>query len=904
MSRQQLGGWGAGLSDPDFSRALALAGLARLPPRASGRRSLHWSWSRALDARGRDASAWARAWKDLFGAANDARVALEVAAPGAGVDLHWLVRTLHAADRVASVTFLPGTLRRRVRGWDWPLDVAFLPDPASRALGKQVQPQYWSHFVRFVDAATAVAQIDLLLFPGTVAEALAALASVGRLVEIHTVLAIGGLGLARDPLAALAALAARADATAAGALELPPPDPRQWLDRVLLESSHDRTLDDALFLASGAAPILLAPHGAFGAASALAAGVRNLRRMAAARPKAAAATAAPPAVLARAGVDGSAPLDAAAPALEATLRKLDWSHEGEGASAASGVGTSAASGDARPDRDGRFVQARVHLDDRPLWDEPLAPGRLHRLDVRVGLPSERWTRAPTGLPEEKLPPSADGHRLTVVLVVPGPTDLVQTATLWLPPTGDTEPCSFHFPAPEKTGSFDARVTVLHRNRILQTLRIRAAVGARASEEPALSIALESVVRANLGDLSGSPGFDAALLLNDTHGEHGLTAFAGDDAAFIRLGGAGNLSKALRAELEKVTQTPGNYATLDTEASRVLLVTLARAGATFASALRELPRMRGVLAPLDDGSRRLQVVSVEPDDLVPLELAYDRAFPKATAVLCPAVKSGGSCDEACPRDADTVCPRGFWGIRHVIERRLYDEHDAAAVQREGADFAIRCEAGEHRAPLATVRTVLYGSANKAASFDKMSFDATIDAIRTALSAANAQLVDEGKWDAWADDVERHHPELLLLLPHTAPELGAAALEIGVDSRIAAEEIKPAHVATPPPGPSSPGPVVLLLGCRTAAEELPFSSFIGAFRRANASVVLATMGTVRGRHMAPVAREVIEMLIERAKQPSSVGALVRDLRLRLLTRGLPVGLTLVAFGEVDWQLGGTP
>ncbi|HET7928543.1 MAG TPA: hypothetical protein VFM40_03235, partial [Actinomycetota bacterium] len=124
-----------------------------------------------------------------------------------------------------------------------------------------------------------------------------------------------------------------------------------------------------------------------------------------------------------------------------------------------------------------------------------------------------------------------------------------------------------------------------------------------------------------------------------------------------------------------------------------------------------------------------------------------------------------------------------------------------------------------------------------------------------------------------------------------------------STLAAEEIGEIHVATPPPTASAPGPIVLLLGCRTAQEELAFSSFISAFREAHASFVLATMSTVRGRHMAPVAREVIDLLVERSRGTrSSFGDLVRDLRLRLLAKGFPIGLTLVGFGEVDWQLGG--
>lgn len=899
MSRQQLGAWGATLEEADFSRALALAGLARLPVRAAGRRSLHWSWAKALDTKRRDATACARAWQDIFGGKN-ARVVFAVAIPPrARVDLPWLVHTLRRADAVTSVSFLPPGPAPRARGWDWPIDVGFLGDPASQVLKAAVQPQYWREFVRFVDASSAVAQIDLLLFPGTAHEALARFAAGGRLPEIHTLVVLGGIGTGRGPLAAVAAATSEADATAAAAVEVALPDANAWLDRILFEASHDRTLDEAIFLASPGEPILVAPPEAFAAASPRLAALRNIRRMAMARPTALAEMAAPPILLRRAGVDPEAPLAEVAPKLEDAIeRSLEWHSERGGGTTAAVVGNMAAR--AKPERDGRIVQARVFLGERWLRDEPLAPGKVHRLDVRVARASEGWALAPEGFPE--LPPSADGHRLTVVLVAPSLREPVHTATLWLPPKGDSQPCAFHFAVPAKAGTFDARVTILHRNRILQTLRLRADVGERTGRGPPLSIGLESVLRANLGDLSGSKGFDAALLLNDTAGEHGLTAFSDGSAAFIRLGSADKLASTIRGELEKITKSPEDYASLDSEESRELLVTLARAGVSFARSLRELPRMRSVVAPLAKGERRLQVVSVEPDDLVPLEFAYDRPFPKADAQICANVKAGRPCADGCVRDEKTVCPRGFWGLRHVIERRLYDERDAEAVQEKGADYAIRCEAGEHRAPLATVRTVLFGAAEKAAKFDKVSFDATVEAMKETLAAANAKLVPQSEWQGWPQKVKDEHPEVLLLLPHTEPQLGAVVLEIGAGSTLAAEEIDDTYVATPPPTTSSPGPIVLLLGCRTAREELPFSSFISAFREAHASFVLATMSTVRGRHMAPVAREVIDLLVQRSHGArSSFGDLVRELRVRLLAKGLPVGLALVGFGDVDWQLG---
>ena len=893
-----------------------MAGTEHEGPLAGARTTFRWALHLQKPppyfASHEDAEDAAKHWMEMVGLSLDVRVGLEVRHTTwsrHGFDPAWLAQTLRLADRVVSVSFATATPPSFARPWDWPLDVGFLSDPASAALkAAAAQPSYFADFVRFADVATADAQVDLLLFPGTLVEALAAIAGTPHLPEIHTVVALGGVGRARGVLDTLAALRAETGAAAAGVADVAADTARDWLSSVLGSLSHDLPLDEALFGASPrSATVLLAPHDVLATARASSALKRIAHRLTRAMPGIRAAAVASAELMDRVELDASAPVEELAERIDDTAERLDW--QNETATATDTAGLAVHRNRASPRRDGRHAQAQVWLGERRLAEEPLAAGKVHRLDVRIARPDEEWVMAPGAFPSEELPPGADGHLLTVVLVAPGVLPEPQTASIWLPERDDSAPCSFHFVPPENAATFDARVTILYRSRILQTLRIRAAVGKAREKEAPLSIALESVLRANLDDLSGSAGFDVALLFNDIDGAHGLTAFAGDGAdaraAFIRLGSVKSFVKSLRDELEKITRSPGDYVGLDAQATKLLLVTLARAGSTFANALRELPRMRAVLAGIDGTGRRLQVMSIDPDDLVPLELAYDRVFPDVDAELCPGLKPGGACGDGCPNDRKTVCARGFWGIRHVIERRLYEESVAAEIQSKGAEYALRSEPGENRPALAPCRTVLFGSADKAANFDKKSFDEMVKSIEATLATASVKLVTSAAWEPWATQVKEFHPELLLLLPHTQTEAGADVLEIGADQHIAAVEIaqEKRHVCQPAPTPPTPGPLVVLLGCRTALEGTPFSSFIGAFRQAHASVVIATLSTVRGRHMAPVAKEAIELLMARANGPRcSIGEVVRDLRLRVLAKGLPIGLALVAFGEADWQLGG--
>jgi len=885
MSRQWFGSWGADLDDFDFACALAMAGTLDDGEPATKRASLRFRADFAHP--GGDARALAEEWKKRFDV--DTRVAIEIvpfAADASGLAPDWLVDTLANAANVSSVSFVDWR-KPPLLSWDWPLDVGALDGALRDALAGVA----WAQFISVVDPLTASAQVDVLLFPGTLGEALAMFAGGLRLPPIHTLLILGGVGRVRDPRAALATVRGEANAAAAGVVDVPIEEANHWLGRVLLELAHDRSLDEALFKA-GPRPLLLGCERVFEGSRASRAASSMVEVFARANPEAKASDAVDDQLLQWLAVPPDAPIQALVDALENRGERMPWHSEGGAASEVLKVRHKMKGS---RERDDRFLQARVMLDGQRHDPRPLVAGRVHRLEVRIARPAPDWTAAPAAFPAHDLPPNQEGHELTVAFIAPGVLDAPQTTKLWLPPHADSALCTFDFMVRPGIDRLDARVTVLHRNRILQTARLR-------TDDGKLTIELESVLRANLADVGGSPGFDAAFLFNDVAGERGVSAFTDRGAIYVQLVALEPKIKALRDELEKITKSPGDFADIKSEATRKLFVALARMGANFATSLRELPRMKSVLAR-DGNPRRIQLMSLHADELVPIELAYDRAFPAATAKLCDAVRDGNACGDHCPNDSETVCPQGFWGLRDTIERRLYDENVAAEIQAKNGTHGFSTESGEGRPSLGALRSVLFGSADKAAAFDKVSFDATVKAIDKALKTAKAKLVTAKTWTDWVDEVKEHHPDLLLLLPHTEPDAGDMVLEIGAD-KLASGEIQPPHVSEPPPAPPQPGPIVVLLGCRTALDELPFSSFIGAFRRASASVVLATLSTVRGRHMAPVAQTIVDALLARAKGPrANVAELVRDVRKTLLRNGLPVGMTVVAFGDVDWQVGGT-
>jgi hypothetical protein len=552
-----------------------------------------------------------------------------------------------------------------------------------------------------------------------------------------------------------------------------------------------------------------------------------------------------------------------------------------------------------PKVDARVLQARLCPGQAAASDELLKPKATYRLDVQIARPQRGWMAASQPFPFEQLPPSDEGHQLEVVLVAARVLQKAELRTLFLPPKEDSEVCSFELVIPVGLARLDARVAVLYQNRILQTLRIRAPIGERQHADDGLKVELESVLRASLGDLSKTAGFEVALLFNDSNGESGVTAYGGNAPAYVSLQGIDEHVRALRTTLEEITQEPDAFDDPKSEASRELFLTLARSGSGFLTGLSELPGMKAVLGRLG-AAGRLQVTSLHPDDPIPLELIYDGPFPDEDAKLCPALLGKRPCDDQCAASEQVVCGSRFWGVRHVIERRLFDEHGATSLQQHGASHGFRAEVGATGPVLSPFRTVLLGTADRAASFNEGSFSQNVQELNALLGAAQGKLVQVRGWKPWAVEVAAHSPQLLLIIAHLEQKLGATVLVIGEQERIAAGQIQDLHVWSSP-NPPNPGPIVLLFGCRTAGPQVPYSSFISAFRRAHASVIIGTLSAVVGRHMAPVAKHAVELLLDRSAKARTIGEAMRDLRRELLSRAMPVGLTLVAFGEADWQLG---
>jgi hypothetical protein len=444
---------------------------------------------------------------------------------------------------------------------------------------------------------------------------------------------------------------------------------------------------------------------------------------------------------------------------------------------------------------------------------------------------------------------------------------------------------------------EARIVVLHRNRVLQTVLIRGTVVADLAQpgdvEP-IQMITEVVARARLDELAGRSRFDAAMILNHTgEGLGRLTRIAGERVDVSVPHDVDRAVSAVQAMLETLVLEPVDTIALESQRMAGLLVDLARHGRTFYDAI-VLDQVGEAFATAD----RIQVVAAVPEAYLPVEFVYDQVAPTENAKLCPHARqalAGEIAPDACrdhAGDRKVVCPLGFWGLTKVIERHVHTPERANDVRR---DFSLLCEPTSARRTLGPVGNATFAASVKVEGFRK---GITAELVANLRQATSATVEPARTWKKWVRDVRKLNPSLLVILPHTLSEDGIATMEVGRSAHLGAVDIAAEHVGASPDA----RPIVLLLGCETGDDDLAFQRFPAAFRRNGAAIVLATLTKVLGRHAAPVAdRLVRELVAQSRREEATFGDVMLAMRRALLLDGYPMVLALTAYGDADWRFG---
>ncbi|MFK7886713.1 MAG: hypothetical protein AB8G16_07575, partial [Gammaproteobacteria bacterium] len=297
---------------------------------------------------------------------------------------------------------------------------------------------------------------------------------------------------------------------------------------------------------------------------------------------------------------------------------------------------------------------------------------------------------------------------------------------------------------------------------------------------------------------------------------------------------------------------------------------------------------------------IQILSPRAGDLLPLELIYDGPKLASNSTVCPTWRDAVRANDCsgCPsaQGSAHVCPRRFWGLQKVIERRT------AGGSR---GFRVGANPTGDRPALRAVRAVAVGGSGRVP-------EAAIDAVRanvTQAFAVDAQRAVD--WDSWRVLIEQHKPELLVAMPHDqhlANELSSALMMGEPEDE---DDISLAPPATAllsgsvesdvvHGGSARPGPVVLLLGCNTLFKEGQITSFADEFRDHGAALTIATMGKLVVEQAPEAAQVLVEVMARRPSGEKTPGEALLTARRELLGRGMIMSLLLVANGDANWQL----
>ncbi|WP_068807629.1 hypothetical protein [Thauera phenolivorans] len=513
----------------------------------------------------------------------------------------------------------------------------------------------------------------------------------------------------------------------------------------------------------------------------------------------------------------------------------------------------------------------------------------------IGLPvPDLAAHADLAVPTVDIPD--EGLELTAVMTSGGSAmrrKLVLPADRSLP----SNACDFPLEVPAHERHLAVELVFLFRGRVFEAVSIDAAVLAAGEPElPGQALLRVRVLasRRQALEIADSAPVDSLLVC----GAAGLQRIGELEVRRYDLSQANRAidwlnEKAFLTQATLVRREEANGesgAGLDPEDPAVLalLRTMARHGAT----------LHGVLAVqgFTDPGERIQVLNLDPQTYAPFEFVYDRGYPADDARLCPEGLAALATEAAhCPRcrgpvpddqraAMPLVCPFGFWSIAKIIERLDPDEL---------ADPSLP---NARRRSLPALDAVVFASSELVPEDER---ELTWRALQR--SFARATLARD--WSEWRQAV-RAHPPLLLALPHHGEADALDYLQIGEDTlpprlgRLSRGQIGAEYLN---PGGLEPGPIVLLLGCRTATESgAGYVQLTRYLQQHKTAIVLGTLAEVLGRHAAPLARELVAELVAVNDPRADFGTILRRVRRRMLARGHLIALCLVALGDAQWRL----
>jgi hypothetical protein len=926
MSRTTFGAWGVGLQPGDFACAIAALGvlqgsswhqaisgapsditarLIEIQDEAKG--ALPWEEYIPPEQAPSRPEPFVEGWK-AFQSRGAGAIRLQVRTYRL-IPL-WILDQLSRPEVGAESVHIAKDRKSPNTRWHWPLRTGFLQDRASKLvldeLRTRISSALWAgELVTLLELDGSVSRCDLLVIPSAARPALASILSMPSPPQADCAILLGPVTTGAQTLRIMDRIDDELRTNAIAWANPGRASSADWFLELIVNLSHDEPFDVALARSLGErstrlAPIMMA-NGEWIEEMRLSRRAESLAvRLSHADLHAETLSLEPELAMEL----GAAP--EAVPLPELTRVSFDYRAETRGAIAFAHLTKAVAPILRRnpPPSPERHLQAQVFdLGDkeRPASQEPVLAfrtGAAHRIDVRVGPPEEEWITHPDRFRDESLPKSAKGHRLTVILSEPSMAPDPQVSHIFLPPGGASTTCSFFLEAALQFARVQARITVLYRNRVLQTSMLSGPIVREPAEAPGgdrISFDPEVVVSAGMSDLDQQGEYGAALILNDTaSGDPQVMKVVDDKAELISVSNLSTSVQQIEDELDRCDWASKDFRDINAPGTLNLLRFLAAHGSLLYRGIVRQQFADQALA----AAPRIQIIAAKPGTHLPVEYFYDRPAPDNDASLCPSAKTAlksGECSNGCSTRGNQnryVCPLGFWGISRVLEWHIF--RPQASRQLGNFDYALQQERLAQRKQLNALSHAVVGASARANSEVKTSVSKLLAVLKT--SAVPTESADT--WAKWKQDVAAHSPSILILIPHTDvdQQLRIPKMEIGTDQWLTLSQLDESCIRG-----RNIQPIALLLGCDTAKQNIAFEDFISNFAVCGAAIVVSSRSPILGRQATVLAGEFVRALKKvSGKKDTTFGDVVLAVRRTMLGKGYPMVLSITSYGDADWRL----
>ncbi|MGW4896979.1 hypothetical protein ACWEQL_32680 [Kitasatospora sp. NPDC004240] len=520
-------------------------------------------------------------------------------------------------------------------------------------------------------------------------------------------------------------------------------------------------------------------------------------------------------------------------------------------------------------------------------------GAVNDVHVRVGPGSAEWHALAAEFPEHRL--EFPGGEARLLVTFDEDRDMAyrhEPLGITLPLRGASSEAVFPVTVGPDEREIRCTARVYHENRQLQRLEITGPVGTADEAVAGREITVHGEAFGPLADPPRPHHGAPTALIRITDDDEAVIS-TGEGVSTARIPDLDQVRARIREHLDSAVAADSLAVEPGLPPPERLLSRLAQQG----SALFDRLEAMGHGALKDVGF--LQVVSAEAAELWPLEFVYDYGYPRDGARLCTGWRRAletGSCscrrpDRPTVDGRRTICPLGFWGLRMVIERRV----ERARLDRS----VVEAAPPDAFSTLRPVDSVLFAASGVVRPADRA---ATTEALRDSFGAQGLHIATS--WRGWRELVRTRSPALLLAVPHNARDEGdTPVLQIGPRGRpseLPSVQISRLHIVSELHGGGN-GPIVMLLGCNTAQEDVRWQNVAAKFLQESAPVVVGTLVPTLGRQATVMASAAAVMLAEDPGGGRSIGELVRDIRRRLLVLGHTLAMAVVAFGDARWLVG---